>query len=173
MILQADSSEGCSLREELEVSPHLSSALLLLLLPIVLGLIPVTILSALLNLIKPGWNPERTVSDLETFFCNPSSAQKGTRRLARLMTIISTLFYSVNMVVAELLFDQISIAAFVFLKHILPYFANIAVPLLVIITQDDIRSEAMVGWTSKWDKQLMLFCRQCLRDPQWAATWRR
>ena len=85
----------------------------------------------------------------EIFFCNPSSAQKGTRRLAKLMTIVSTLFYSCNMVVAELLFDQISIAAFVFLKHILPYFANIAVPLLVIVTQDDIRSEAMVGWTSK------------------------
>ena len=68
MILQADSSEGCSLREELEVSPHLSSALLLLLLPTILGLIPVTILSALLNLIKPGWNPERTVSDLNFFF---------------------------------------------------------------------------------------------------------
>ena len=63
------------------------------------------------------------------------------------MTIVSTLFYSVNMVAAELLFDHISIAAFVFLKHILPYFANIAVPLLVIVTQDDIRSKAMVGWT--------------------------
>ena len=64
-----------------------------------------------------------------------------------LMTIVSTLFYSVNMVVAELLFDHISIAAFVFLKHILPYFANIAVPILVIVTQDDIRGEAKVGWT--------------------------
>lgn len=64
-----------------------------------------------------------------------------------LMTVVSTLFYSVNMVVAELLFDHISIAAFVFLKHILPYFANIAVPILVIVTQDDIRGEAKVGWT--------------------------
>ena len=89
-----------------------------------------------------------------------------------MMTIISTLFYSVNMVVAELLFDQISIAAFVFLKHILPYFANIAVPLLVIVTQDDIRSEAMVGWTSVMEK-LNVLSRLCLRDQRLEATWRR
>ena len=88
------------------------------------------------------------------------------------MTILSTLFYSINMVVAELLFDQISIAAFVFLKHILPYFANIAVPLLVIVTQDDIRSEAMVGWTSMIDK-LNVLSRQYLRDQRLEATWRR
>ena len=88
------------------------------------------------------------------------------------MTILSTLFYSVNMVVAELLFDQISIAAFVFLKHILPYFANIAVPLLVIVTQDDIRSEAMVSWTSMIDK-LNVLSRPCLRDQRLGVTWRR
>ena len=88
------------------------------------------------------------------------------------MTILSTLFYSINMVVAELLFDQISIAAFVFLKHILPYFANIAVPLLVIVTQDDIRSEAMVGWTSMMDK-LNVLIRLCLQDQRLEATWRR
>ena len=89
-----------------------------------------------------------------------------------MMTILSTLFYSVNMVVAELLFDQISIAAFVFLKHILPYFANIAVPLLVIVTQDDIRSEAMVSWTSMIDK-LNVLSRPCLRDQRLGVTWRR
>ena len=88
------------------------------------------------------------------------------------MTILSTLFYSINMVVAELLFDQISIAAFVFLKHILPYFANIAVPLLVIVTQDDIRSEAMVSWTSMIDK-LNVLSRPCLRDQRLGVTWRR
>ena len=87
------------------------------------------------------------------------------------MTITSTLFYSLNMVVAELLFDQISIAAFVFLKHILPYFANIAVPLLVIATQDDIRGEAMVGWTSLMEK-LKFLSRLCLRDQLLEATWR-
>ena len=53
------------MREELEVSPHLSSALLLILLPLLCGLFPVSILSALLNLIKPGWNPDRTVRDPE------------------------------------------------------------------------------------------------------------
>ena len=89
------------------------------------------------------------------------------------MTILSTLFYSINMVVAELLFDQISIAAFVFLKHILPYFANIAVPLLVIVTQDDIRSEAMVGWTSMMKVKLNVLSRPCLRDQRLEATWRR
>ena len=89
------------------------------------------------------------------------------------MTILSTLFYSINMVVAELLFDQISIAAFVFLKHILPYFANIAVPLLVIVTQDDIRSEAMVGRTSMMKVKLNVLSRPCLRDQQLEATWRR
>ena len=88
------------------------------------------------------------------------------------MTIVSTLFYSVNMVAAELLFDHISIAAFVFLKHILPYFANIAVPLLVIVTQDDIRSEAMVSWTSMIDK-LNVLSRPCLRDQRLGVTWRR
>ena len=88
------------------------------------------------------------------------------------MTIVSTLFYSINMVVAELLFDQISIAAFVFLKHILPYLANIAVPLLVIVTQDDIRSEALVGWTSIMDK-LNVLIRLCLHDQRLEATWRR
>ena len=60
------------------------------------------------------------------------------------MTIFSTLFYLMNMVVAELLFDHISIAVFVTLKHILPYLVNIAVPVLVLATQDDIRSEAQV-----------------------------
>ena len=49
-----------------------------------------------------------------------------------------------NMVVAELLFDHSSIAVFVTLKHILPYLVNIAVPVLVLATQDDIRSEAQV-----------------------------
>ena len=70
------------------------------------------------------------------------------------MTIVSTLFYSVNMVVAELLFDHISIVAFVILKHILPYLANIAVPLLVIATQEDIRREAMVGRLQRTSRQL-------------------
>ena len=61
-----------------------------------------------------------------------------------MMTVLSTLFYLMNMVVAELLFDHISIAVFVTLKHILPYLVNIAVPVLVLVTQDDIRSEAQV-----------------------------
>ena len=71
-------------------------------------------------------------------------SQRSTRRLANLMTVLSTLFYLLNMVVAELLFDHISIAVFVTLKHILPYLVNIAVPVLVLVTQDDIRSEAQV-----------------------------
>ena len=66
-------------------------------------------------------------------------SQRSTQRLANLMTIFSTLFYLMNMVVAELLFDHISIAVFVTLKHILPYLVNIAVPVLVLVTQDDIR----------------------------------
>ena len=61
-----------------------------------------------------------------------------------MMTVLSPLFYLMNMVVAELLFDHISIAVFVTLKHILPYLVNIAVPVLVLVTQDDIRSEAQV-----------------------------
>ena len=71
-------------------------------------------------------------------------SQRSTQRLANLMTVLSTLFYLMNMVVAELLFDHISIAVFVTLKHILPYLVNIAVPVLVLATQDDIRSEAQV-----------------------------
>ena len=133
------------MREELDVSPHLSSALLLLLLPLLLGLVPVSLLSMILNILKPGWNHDRTViSDILNFLSIRMLFQRSTRRLANMMTVLSTLFYLMNMVVAELLFDHISIAVFVTLKHILPYLVNIAVPVLVLVTQDDIRSEAQV-----------------------------
>ena len=54
------------------------------------------------------------------------------------------LSYTLGMLVAELLCDSVSVATFVFLKHILPYTVTISVPLAILATLEDVREETKV-----------------------------
>ena len=63
------------------------------------------------------------------------------------MTVLFVLFYSLNMVVAEVVLDSVSLATFIFLKHLLPSLVTILIPLAILYLQQDIRDEAKVFLT--------------------------
>ena len=78
------------------------------------------------------------------------------KQLANTMTVLFVLFYSLNMVVAEVVLDSVSVGTFIFLKHLLPSLVTILGPLAILYLQQDIREEAKVPVHNKGDGHLRL-----------------
>ena len=65
------------------------------------------------------------------------------------LTFIFVFFYSLNLLAAELLFEQISIFSFILLKHVIGNLFSVIFPFLVLTTLKDVKDEAAIVFKSK------------------------
>ena len=65
------------------------------------------------------------------------------------LTFFFVFFYSLNLLVAELLFEQISIFSFILIKHVIGNLFPVIFPFLVLTTLKDVKDEAAIVFKSK------------------------
>ena len=65
------------------------------------------------------------------------------------ITIIFLVFYSLNLVLAEFLFDYLSLFHFVLLKHVISNFSSVLIPVAAIIQCGRLRREIRKVYRSK------------------------
>ena len=81
--------------------------------------------------------------------CKSESRQKQDSEFGNnflcisLLTIVFVIIYSINMIISEVVFDNITIMSYVILKYIMGTSHNLFSPLVILISYEDVRTSVV------------------------------